>query len=572
MNQRNRFQCQRIFAGAVFVACLVTGTSSHAQDIPAGIDCWSTEDCAADPSIAELLIPADFFGPGSDPFGGPIELEGSSGFIDVQIGRLNDVTFPPGLPAQAMVPIEIVQLDLVSCQPITVTFNGGQNPEAWDVEVDLSQVSVPPGQMTIDKETPNGGRFGFDLPVLPRFTFTKVGDPGEVRVLDTGLEGFPPIVIMTDGQDPWVHDEILDPCPGDSFSPGVRESTCEPPCCDQVPATGPGLTLELRVPGCTQVCQDGCILAGDDAWATPCGASGFDFSTPPIPADFFGPGSDPFDQGVSLGGDGTGADTAIRRLNDMCLDDPPSIATTSIEIVELNLVGCEPITVTFNGGQNPEEWHVAMGLSDVSPPPGQMTVTKTHCNGGTYTSDLFVQPKFIFTRVDNPSDVRVLDTGLEGIPPSRVRSGFNPTEPANWCVDSFFDVDFGPGLFCDGVNPPQCTEVCRTPFGGPPMGLCQIPAVCLPPLCPEDLVPPEGVEQQDLNAVLNRWGDPDCLPGGAAFRCPEDLVAPDGVEQQDLNAVLNRWGDPACEPAPPAPYRGGGRSGSRGKAAAIRGT
>jgi hypothetical protein len=69
-----------------------------------------------------------------------------------------------------------------------------------------------------------------------------------------------------------------------------------------------------------------------------------------------------------------------------------------------------------------------------------------------------------------------------------------------------------------------------------------------PCACLEDLADPPGVEQQDLNAVLNRWGDPSCLPGGASYPCPEDLAAPDGVEQQDLNAVLNRWGDPACEP------------------------
>ncbi len=74
--------------------------------------------------------------------------------------------------------------------------------------------------------------------------------------------------------------------------------------------------------------------------------------------------------------------------------------------------------------------------------------------------------------------------------------------------------------------------------------------------CLEDLVPPEGVEQQDLNAVLNRWGDPACDSGGDAHPCPEDLASPDGVEQQDLNAVLNRWGDPACDPTPPAPLRG----------------
>jgi len=71
----------------------------------------------------------------------------------------------------------------------------------------------------------------------------------------------------------------------------------------------------------------------------------------------------------------------------------------------------------------------------------------------------------------------------------------------------------------------------------------------LPWWCREDLVDPAGVEQQDLNAVLNRWGDPECEDGGAQFPCPEDLATPAGVEQQDLNAVLNRWGDPECEPA-----------------------
>ncbi len=79
------------------------------------------------------------------------------------------------------------------------------------------------------------------------------------------------------------------------------------------------------------------------------------------------------------------------------------------------------------------------------------------------------------------------------------------------------------------------------------------------PHCREDLACPNSVEQQDLNAVLNRWGAPACEPGGSAYPCPEDLAAPDGVEQQDLNAVLNRWGDPSCEPDPPMPLRGKGK-------------
>ena len=74
--------------------------------------------------------------------------------------------------------------------------------------------------------------------------------------------------------------------------------------------------------------------------------------------------------------------------------------------------------------------------------------------------------------------------------------------------------------------------------------------------CPEDIVAPRGVEWQDVVAILNRWLDPACEPGGWAYRCPEDVYDANppppqipyfGVDQSDLNAVLNRWGDPDCE-------------------------
>jgi hypothetical protein len=42
--------------------------------------------------------------------------------------------------------------------------------------------------------------------VQVRFTFTKVGEPGEVRVLDTGLEGLDPIVFNSPGPWHWVSD------------------------------------------------------------------------------------------------------------------------------------------------------------------------------------------------------------------------------------------------------------------------------------------------------------------------------------------------------------------------------
>ena len=74
-----------------------------------------------------------------------------------------------------------------------------------------------------------------------------------------------------------------------------------------------------------------------------------------------------------------------------------------------------------------------------------------------------------------------------------------------------------------------------------------IPDDCENLACPENLDGQDGIGQGDLNQLLNRWGDPACLPGGASAPCPEDLDGLDGVGQGDLNAVLNRWGDPLCE-------------------------
>jgi hypothetical protein len=66
--------------------------------------------------------------------------------------------------------------------------------------------------------------------------------------------------------------------------------------------------------------------------------------------------------------------------------------------------------------------------------------------------------------------------------------------------------------------------------------------------CPEDIDGIYGVGQGDLGMVLGRWGDPDCLPGGAGYPCVEDLDGVDGVGQGDLGMILSRWGDPDCLP------------------------
>ena len=147
------------------------------------------------------------------------------------------------------------------------------------------------------------------------------------------------------------------------------------------------------------------VISGGDAIAVdiPAGyddyiilpSSTVTFTGTHIPADFFAPGSDPFVRTVGLEGD-----TIIERLNDANFSGGPPETTIPIELVSLNLVSIAPITVTFNGGFDPELWDLSVLLP--GPPTGSMTVTKLDPNGGTFDSVLSVQPDFIFTRIDPP--------------------------------------------------------------------------------------------------------------------------------------------------------------------------
>lgn len=179
-------------------------------------------------------IPADFFGPGSDPFVGQVELLGDPidpptlGITSTLVQRSGTPVWPDDpVGTEGTVDLEIVELSLVSSEPITVTYNGGQDPEQWDGAVELSEVPAPMGSLTATKTHDNGGTFDTILPVQPKFTFTKVSDPSEVRVLDTGLEAIEPIDFSSTGT-PFVH--VLDPSldimapSNERFVPGVEET------------------------------------------------------------------------------------------------------------------------------------------------------------------------------------------------------------------------------------------------------------------------------------------------------------------------------------------------------------
>jgi hypothetical protein len=200
----------------------------------------------------------------------------------------------------------------------------------------------------------------------------------------------------------------------------------------------------------------GACYAGIDLFTTPgCGTSYQDLSQTPLPPGFFDPGSDPFDGTICFGGQPLGtnppwmfypADTVVRRLQDAQLPAVPAQDTVPIEIVALSLVSCNPITITYNGGQSPEPWNVAVCLSDLPQPFGTMTITKTYANGGTFTSTLPVQPKFTFVRQGDGA-VRVLDTGAWGLPPI----DFNGNGPWVHTPDPTFQIITAPpGVAVDG--------------------------------------------------------------------------------------------------------------------------
>ncbi|MFC1572213.1 FlgD immunoglobulin-like domain containing protein [Candidatus Eisenbacteria bacterium] len=228
---------------------------------------------------------------------------------------------------------------------------------------------------------------------------------------------------------------------------------CDPnPCVDVLCCLPDGQCVTLLSGDCSL--QDGtpvldclfCIPPGQNCFTTMCGNALFDFCHSPIPADFFAPGSEPFEGRVVLGGSGDPfGDTVVERLNSMALDEVGETADVIIELVGLDLVSCDPIRVVIDGGDT--YWDVEVTLSSTPVPLGLMQIAKTHENGGTFDSEYFVQPLFIFTREDMPTEVRVFDTGVEGISPQAMRS----ITPGKWVHQP--EGDPGPECWTPGFLP-----------------------------------------------------------------------------------------------------------------------
>jgi len=223
------------------------------------------------------------------------------------------------------------------------------------------------------------------------------------------------------------------------------------------------------------------VLLGFDLWSTPPGGGVNDFgdtsptapgNVPPIPADLFFPGSQPFTGvmdyvGNPLGsflGQPTGpADMIVERQSSATLPTIPSSGTIPIEIVALQLQSTSPITVNPGGTQ----WDVRVQLDPASPSVGSMTITHNWDQGGTYSSSLRLCPRYDFFEVNPPFRVARLDYCIDVDPLGQDVSVFGQR---NWTHDTLPPVVSplsGPNFFLPGrtirFGPLPATDPVETP-------------------------------------------------------------------------------------------------------------
>ena len=388
------------------------------QDVMPGFDLFMTDAGSTYRDFGSTPLPADFFGPGSDPFDGIIALQGepfgTSPFcpLDDLLGVDTIVERPipaslPTIPSSDLIPIEMVELSLVSIDPIEVTYWWGGS-ELWDLEVTLSATLPSTGTMALTKTHVNGGVFTSELLVYPRLTFTKVGGGG-VNVWDLGDDGTPDFYLATDV--PWEY------------------STPTPSSCTSNFCVNPGGLTVFQAPTAQHGLQTVCpldsprdVLPGYDLFFTDAPTTVRDFATDPLPADFFGPGSDPFEGTVAFAGQPLGtspycpwddldlADTIVERRSPAVLPAVPSSDVIDIEIVELSLVSTEPIAVWWEGGIWQDFWDVEMTVSPLVPSLGAAQIQRLAEDGGAVFATVDLVPLFIFRQVSGP-EVRILDYG-----------------------------------------------------------------------------------------------------------------------------------------------------------------
>jgi hypothetical protein len=180
------------------------------------------------------------------------------------------------------------------------------------------------------------------------------------------------------------------------------------------PARTPAkLILVVALGACLVIATTGRVRAADvtpgyDYWVTEPGGTYLDFIGEPLPSDFFGPGSDPFDGVIALHGEpldpGTSGEssTIVERLTPASLPPPyPSSNFVEIQMTELQLVSTSPITVTFFGGVLLFHYEVTITLNPAYLSLGLMRIEAQSDGGGIYTNiNMDVYPSIHFEPID----------------------------------------------------------------------------------------------------------------------------------------------------------------------------
>jgi len=206
------YQPWRILGISAYCVLFLTAVT-EATDVKTGHDLFVTGDGSSH-DFSETPIPNDFFGPGSDPFTALVNLEGTplglfSGFevgnTDTIVQRAEVAAVPDGTGESDTIAIELVALSLKSINPITVTFNGGQDPEPWDLSIDVSLALPSTGTMTITHANEAGGTYTASMCVYPLITFRQVNGTGELQLDAAELD--PPYCapLETAVPAPWTH-------------------------------------------------------------------------------------------------------------------------------------------------------------------------------------------------------------------------------------------------------------------------------------------------------------------------------------------------------------------------------
>lgn len=223
-----------ISAAAVVLLLAVMPAVAAQINIPAGVDLLVTLPGSTVNFSGPFEIPADFFGPGSDPFTGSVAVQGVPIDSDPNcqadpapaeiIIKRNSPFDLSELPSSQTVEIELVQLSLRSVSPIPVSFNQGARIEEWEFEiVPVLPPPAPPELRVLDLERDQeyGGSFSTTYEYDFIIIMQRLVDPEPLP-----REYTPPQPDQFGGQGPWGIPALPE---APSFRALVGELNC-PPC------------------------------------------------------------------------------------------------------------------------------------------------------------------------------------------------------------------------------------------------------------------------------------------------------------------------------------------------------